>query len=179
MSRPSLAVREMELADVDYRIDYFHSASDEYLRVLGIDRALLPSRDQWHAFYEEDFARPLSQRANYSLLWLIDDERVGFSTTDRIVFGLEARMHLHIVTENLRGRGLGSRFVRLSTAAYFEALQLERIFCEPNALNVAPNRALQNAGFSYLFSHETTPGSYNFRQITTRWVLERPILNCR
>jgi RimJ/RimL family protein N-acetyltransferase len=174
MTEPTLAVREMELDDVDYRIEYFHNASDEHLRVLGVDRDLLPSREQWRDFYEQDFARPIAERANYSLLWLLDDERVGFSTTDRIVFGVDAFMHLHMVAEELRGRGLGSAFVRLSTDEYFKVLRLERIYCEPKAVNVAPNRALQNAGFSYLFSHETTPGSYNFRQITTRWVLERP-----
>lgn len=174
MNEPRMAVREMELADVDYRIDYFHNASDEYLRGLGVDRARLPSREQWHAFYEEDYAKPIAERANYSLLWVLDDQIVGFSTTDRIVFGVEAFMHLHVAEESLRGRGLGSRFVRASTAVYFDVLALQRIFSEPNAFNVAPNRALQNAGFTYLFSHETTPGPYNLFQVTTRWVLERP-----
>jgi transposase InsO family protein len=52
---------------------------------------------------------------------------------------------------------------------------LRRLFCEPNACNVGPNRTLLRAGFSYLFSHETTPGPINFPQVTTRWVLEGPL----
>jgi RimJ/RimL family protein N-acetyltransferase len=169
-----LAVREMELPEVGIRIGYFHDASDEYLRMLGVDRSLLPTRQAWQAFYEEDYARPLCDRINYSLVWLQDERVVGFSSTDHIEFGNEAFMHLHVVDEELRGSGLGSRFVRLSARAYFDALELNRLFCEPNAFNVAPNRALQRAGFRYLFTHEAQPSSINFPQVTTRWVLDRP-----
>jgi RimJ/RimL family protein N-acetyltransferase len=169
-----LTVREMQLAEVDIRINYFHDASDEYLRLLGVDRLLLPTRESWRAFYREDYARPIRERANYSLVWQQDGQVVGFSSTDRIDFGNEAFMHLHVVKSALRSTGLGTQFVRLSANAYFEALELKRLFCEPNAFNIAPNRTLQRAGFRYLFTHEAQPSSINFPQVTTRWVLERP-----
>jgi RimJ/RimL family protein N-acetyltransferase len=170
---PILAVRRMALDEVDLRINYFHDSTDEHLMKLGVDRALLPSREAWREFYEADDARPVSERVNYSLVWLFDDEIVGFSSTDRITFGQEAFMHLHILSPNQRCAGLGQMFVRQSAAMYFDALELDRLFCEPNAFNTAPNRTLQRAGFRYLFSHEATPSSINFPQITTRWVLER------
>jgi len=168
-----LIVREMQLSEVDIRINYFHDASDEYLRMLGVDRALLPTRDAWRAFYEEDCARPIQHRVNYSLVWECNGVVVGFSSTDRIDFGNEAFMHLHILAARRRSTGLGARFVRMSTRAYFEILELNRLFCEPNAFNVAPNRTLQRAGFHYLFTHEAQPSSINFPQVTTRWVLQR------
>jgi len=168
-----LTVREMRLSEVDIRIDYFHDASDEYLRVLGVDRVLLPTREAWRAFYEEDYARPIRDRVNYSLVWQQHGRVVGFSSTDRIDFGNEAFMHLHVVEAGLRSSGLGTQFVRLSAQAYFETLELRRLFCEPNAFNVAPNRTLQRAGFRYLFTHEAQPSSINFLQSTTRWVLDR------
>ncbi|MGP0030036.1 MAG: GNAT family N-acetyltransferase [Acidimicrobiales bacterium] len=170
-----LTVREMLPSEVDVRINYFHDASDEYLRVLGVDRSLLPTRQAWRAFYEEDYARPMRDRVNYVLVWLRDGQVVGFSSTDRIDFGNEAFMHLHVVEAGLRGTGLGTRFVRLSAAAYFEALELKRLLCEPNAFNRAPNRTLQRAGFRYLFTHEAQPSSINFPQVTTRWVLDRSL----
>ncbi len=169
-----LTVREMQLAEVDIRINYFHDASDEHLRLLGVDRSLLPTRPAWRAFYQEDYARPIRDRVNYSLVWRQGEQVVGFSSTDRIDFANEAFMHLHVVEENLRSTGLGTRFVRLSARAYFEALDLKRLFCEPNAFNVAPNRTLQRAGFRYLFTHEAQPSFINFPQVTTRWVLDRP-----
>lgn len=167
-------VREMQLAEVGIRIDYFHGASDQHLRTLGVDRSLLPTPDAWRASYEEDFARPVHARANYSLVWERYGSVVGFSSADRILFGREAFMHLHILDQGMRGQGLGAQFVRESARIYFEVLKLQRLFSEPNALNVAPNRTLQRAGFRYLFSHETKPGPINFPQLATRWVLDRP-----
>jgi len=121
-----------------------------------------------------DYARPLSEHENYALLWELDHHPVGFSSLDRIVFGAHAFMHLHIVDEPHRRRCLGTEFVKKSADIYFQVFDLERLYSEPNALNVAPNRTLQRAGYTYLFSHETSPGPINFRQVTTRWVLELP-----
>lgn len=166
-------VRPLRLDEVDLRIAYFHDASDEYLLKLGVDRALLPSREAWRAYYEEDFARPLAERETYNLAWELDRRLVGFSSTDHIEIGEQALMHLHIVEAPDRRRGLGTEFVRLSVAEYFRALELQRLFCQPNAYNVAPNRTLQRAGFRYVYSAEMQPSTINFVQPITRWVIER------
>lgn len=168
----SLTVREMQLADVEIRINYFHDASNDHLRMLGVDRALLPTREAWNAFYEEDYARPIQDRVNFSLVWELDGQTVGFSSVANIVFGKQAFMHLHILDPVQRRNGLGVEFVKESAKIYFEVLELEQLFCEPNAFNVAPNRTLQRAGFRYLFTHETTPSPINFPQVATRWLLE-------
>jgi len=141
--------------------------------MLGVDRASLPSRDAWHSTYVEDYARPIEEREGYSLVWELDGRTVGFSSTDRIVFGEEAFMHLHIMGPDLRHRGYGTEFVKESARHYFRVLQLERLYCEPNAFNRAPNRTLQRAGFHYLFTHEAQPSPMNFHQATTRWMLDR------
>ncbi|MCU1489068.1 MAG: uncharacterized protein JWM85_473 [Acidimicrobiaceae bacterium] len=178
MSEPrKLVVREMGLSEVGIRIEYLHGATDAYLKQMGVDRARLASREEFLAFYEADYARPLRERLSYSLVWELDGETVGFSSTDRIVFGKQAFMHLHILSAERRAAGLGTAFVRESAKVYFEVLELERLFCEPNAFNVAPNRTLQRAGFSYLFTHETIAGSINFLQPMTRWMLERSQLD--
>lgn len=174
MHEGELSVRPMSLDEVDIRIGYFHDASDEHLTRLGVDRTLLPSRADWFSFYERDHARPLAEREQYSLVWLLDEEVVGFSSTDRIEFGEQAFMHLHILDNDRRHFGLGSRFVRLSAQHYVQVLQLRRLYCQPNAFNVAPNRTLQRAGFKYLVTVETTPSAINFRQPVTRWVWEPP-----
>jgi RimJ/RimL family protein N-acetyltransferase len=167
-------VRALRLDEVGVRIDYFHSASDEYLAMLGVDRALLPSRADWLAHYEEDFARPIAERQTYNLAWELDGRLVGFSSTDKIEFGDQAFMHLHIVEVPNRRRGLGTEFVRKSVEEYFRTLELRRLFSQPNAYNVAPNRALQRAGLRYVFSAEMQPSTINFVQPITRWVIERP-----
>jgi RimJ/RimL family protein N-acetyltransferase len=165
-------VRPLRLDEVGVRIAYFHDASDAYLLKLGVDRALLPSRTDWLAYYEEDFARPIAERETYNLAWELDGRLVGFSSTDHIEFGEQALMHLHIIEEPNRRQGLGTEFVRLSVDAYFDALELRRLFCQPNAYNVAPNRTLQRAGFRYVYSAEMQPSTINFVQPVTRWVIE-------
>jgi RimJ/RimL family protein N-acetyltransferase len=163
----------MELTEVDIRIGYFHGASDEYLRKLGVDRAALPARGDWRSSYRADLGRPIGDRQGLALVWEVDGEVVGFSTADRIVFGVEAYMHLHLIRPADRRRGLGTEFVKRSAAHYFGALDLVRLYCEPNAFNAAPNRTLQRAGFRYVLTHEAKPGPINFLQVTNRWVMER------
>jgi RimJ/RimL family protein N-acetyltransferase len=170
-----LRVREMLLSEVGIRIAYFHDASDEHLRTLGVDRALLPSRQAWHEFYEADYARPIRERDNYSLVWELDGQVVGFSSTDHITFGEQAFMHLHILDSTHRQSGMGTEFVKLSAAHYFRVLELQRLYCQPNALNTAPNRTLQRAGFRYVFTKDDmAPSSINFPQLITRWILDEP-----
>jgi RimJ/RimL family protein N-acetyltransferase len=166
-------VREMTLSEVDLRIDYFHNATDDHLRVLGVDRALLPSRDSWQAFYEADYARPIAERLNYTLAWELAGRIVGFSSTDNITFGEQAFMHLHIIESGDRRVGMGTEFVRLSAVQYFRVLTLQRLYCQPNAFNVAPNRTLQRAGFRYEFTREMQPSPINFPQPITRWILDK------
>ncbi len=111
MTSQELTMREMDLGDVGIRIDYFHGASDDDLRTMGVDRALLPTTEAWMEFYENDYARPIRDRLNYSLAWELAGQAVGFSSTDQIIFGETAFMHLHILRPEQRRSGLGVRFV--------------------------------------------------------------------
>ena len=67
----------------------------------------------------------------------LDDTPVGFSTCYQIHFGAEAHMHLHIVDSERRAAGLGAQLVRLTAVHYCGVLRLARLYCEPNAFNVA------------------------------------------
>ncbi|MGO8863614.1 MAG: GNAT family N-acetyltransferase [Acidimicrobiales bacterium] len=163
----------MEPAELDIRIEYFHGADDDYLQLLGVDRELLPSREAWRSSYEADLALPIRARKGLALVWELNGELVGFSSADQIVFGIQAHMHLHILQPEKRRTGLGAEFVKQSARHYFRVLEIERLFCEPNAFNIAPNRALQRAGFHYLFTHQTKPGPINFFQATTLWVMDQ------
>jgi RimJ/RimL family protein N-acetyltransferase len=168
----SLSVRPMELPDFAVRVAYFHDAPDEHLARLGVDRARLPDPAEWQARFAANLALPLDQRSEYGVVWELDHELVGFSTADQIQFGAEAHMHLHIVDPGRRAAGLGTRFVRLTTAHYCDALGLARLYCEPNAFNVAPNRTLQSAGFRYVRSRQCRPAPINTYQTTTIWLYE-------
>jgi RimJ/RimL family protein N-acetyltransferase len=162
----------MEIADFAVRVSYFHEASDEHLARLGVDRSRLPDPHEWRARFAANLALPLEQRTEYGVVWEVAGALVGFSTADQIHFGAEAHMHLHIVDPERRAAGLGTRFVRLTAAHYCEVLRLARLYCEPNALNVAPNRTLQSAGFRYVRSRWCRPAPINTDQTTTIWLYE-------
>ncbi|HEY8101243.1 MAG TPA: GNAT family protein [Burkholderiaceae bacterium] len=166
-------MRPMKLDEIDFVIDYFHCASAEHLEMLGIDPARLPDREMWRTLNVHDFSLLLPQRRSFVLLWELEGRPIGFSTVDKIKFGEHAYMHLHVVDVNLRQSGYGTSCVRKSVEIYFDLLKLERLYCEPNAFNVAPNRALQKAGFRYVKTHMTVPGPINFHQAVNRWVIER------
>ena len=168
-----VSIRTMNLSEVDHVMDYFHDASAEYLEILGVDPTRLPSLLQWRKLFEADFALPVGQRRNFYLLWERDGKPAGFSSADKIKFGQEAYMHLHVFDPLNRATGLGAEAVRKSVDLYFDALKLQKLFCEPNAFNVAPNRALQKAGFRYVKTHNTVPGPLNFHQAVTQWVFDR------
>jgi len=163
----------MQLSDTDVIIDYFHSASPEFLNTLGIDPSRLPERARWKAIFERLFALPIEERNFFAIVWELDGKLAGWSSADKIVFGQEAYMHLHILEPERRQSGNGTFFVKESAKIYFDTLRIARLFCEPYALNVAPNRTLQAAGFKYVKTHETVPGPLNFHQPVTRWMLER------
>jgi RimJ/RimL family protein N-acetyltransferase len=164
----------MDMAGARLAVDYFHDATDEHLARMGVDRALLPARDAWLRGFADDDRRPLGDRLSYGIVWELDGTVVGFSRTERIVLGQQAFMHLHILRLPDRRQGHGARFVRLSAHHYFDVLGLQRLFCEPNAYNVAPNRTLQRAGFRYEMTHDDAPTPLNPYQPLTRWSLDRP-----
>ena len=169
----TLTVREMRLEEADLIVDYFHGSTPEHLELLGVDPTRLPPPERWREIFGRQYEQPLERRELMLVIWEEDGAPRGFSTADRIRFGEQAHMHLHVVDPQRRDSGLGTECVRQTVDLYFERLRLRRLFCEPNAFNVAPNRTLQRAGFKYVKTEMTVPGWLNFHQAVTRWVMER------
>ena len=169
----SIVVREMSLDETSIVIDYFHSSTPEHLEMLGVDPTRLPPKSVWTERFHQQFATPLEIRTGYFVTWQSDQGVLGFSSCDKIAFGEQAHMHLHVLSPDQRRQGAGTQCVQQCVEIYFNKLKLKRLFCEPNAFNVGPNRTLQKVGFKYVKTHMTVPGSLNFHQAVTRWVIER------
>ena len=149
-------VREMLNVEIDLIINYFLTASPEFLKGMGVDTDKLPDKDKWKETIRTDFILPIEKRKFYYLLWLVDDIPVGHSNINDIVFGKQAYMHLHIWQTNNRQKGNGSFFVKHSLPFYFSKFNLKKLYCQPYALNPAPNSILQKAGFQFIKKYETT-----------------------
>ena len=115
-----LVVREMALSEVGLIVDYFHHATAEHLEMMGVDPSRLPPHAQWLERYVREYEQPIELRKTYLVAWLLDDRPIGFSTSDKIAFGEQANMHLHIIDVERRGQGLGTQCVKRTADIYFD-----------------------------------------------------------
>jgi len=99
-----LNVRPMQLEEVSVVIDYFHRASAEHLETLGVDPTRLPDPSKWRQLYEHEYSQPLERRGSFMVLWELEGRPMGFSTVDRLKYGEEAYMHLHVIDPALYRR---------------------------------------------------------------------------
>lgn len=123
-------VRAFEVADIDMMINYFLQADEAFLRGMGVDPGKLPSARDWRQLLLEDFGRPIEHRTFYYVLWQVDDVPVGHSNINKIRYGQEAYMHLHLWQPEQRRQGNGTFFVQASIGHYFEHFRLQTLYCE-------------------------------------------------
>ena len=166
-------VREMQLDEVRLMIRYFLEADLTFLQGMGVDPKKLPSESSWFELLNGDFARPIKQRQFYFLAWVVDGAPIGHCNINKIVFGQAAYLHLHVWNAVNRRGGCATQLLSPSVVHFFERFELRELYCEPYALNSAPNSALPRVGFRLVKSYETTPGWINFHQPVNLWVLDR------
>ncbi len=171
MNKNLLSLRELTEADIPLIIDYWLSADAAFLAGMGADIAKLPARQDWKKMLAKQLCQPYEEKESYCIIWLADDEPVGHSNVNKIKFGEEAYMHLHIWKADKRKKGIGTALVKMTLPYFFDSLQLKKIYCEPYALNPAPNNTLEKAGFTFVKKYITTPGSLNFEQPVNLWEL--------
>jgi [ribosomal protein S5]-alanine N-acetyltransferase len=175
MTNPvTLSVREITAADVAPLVDYWLTATPQFLRGMGADPAKIPDRATWENMLHEQIATPYTEKKAYCIIWLVNEQPIGHSNVNKIVFGDEAYMHLHVWNAALRGTGYGRQLLEKTIPFFFKNLQLKKLYCEPYAHNPAPNKILPKAGFRFVKSYTTTPGYLNFEQEVNLWEMDRP-----
>jgi RimJ/RimL family protein N-acetyltransferase len=168
-----IAVREMKSKDAELIIRYFRDGTPDFLRGMGVDPAKLPLFDDWMKMIHSDLERPMEEKQFFYVIWLFENKPIGHSNINKIVYGQEAYMHLHLWSAEKRHQGIGSSLVRLSLPYYFRNFKLNELFCEPHSQNTAPNKTLEGLGFEMVKEYETTPGWLNFHQPVKRWRMTR------
>ena len=154
-------------------VDYFLGSDDAFLRGMGADRGLLPTREGWLRSLLADHANPDETKDRLYVAWFYEGRQIGHSSVNRIRVGEDAFFHLHLWRPELRKAGLGLELCRRSIEIYFDRLRLQRLWCEPYAENPAPNRTLPKLGFRFVKRHRTVPGPINFEQDVNLYCLER------
>ena len=165
-------VREIQHSDTEPLCDYWFGADPEFLAGMGVDPAKMPKRDEWKQMLNDQISQPYEEKQSYCIIWLLNDEPVGHSNVNRIIYGEEAYMHLHIWKEDNRIKGMGVKFIQMTLPCFFVKMKLKKICCEPYALNPAPYKVLEKAGFEFIKEYVTVPGWINFEQPVKHWELD-------
>jgi RimJ/RimL family protein N-acetyltransferase len=168
-----LSVREIQEQDIESLAQYWLRATPEYLRAMGADPAKRPEKGPMMALLSAQLTQSYPEKQSYCVVWLSDEIAIGHSNVNKIQYGREAYMHLHLWNPEVRQKGAGTAFVGMSLPYFFENLKLETLYCEPYAFNPAPNKTLENAGFQFVESYSATPGSINFEQQVNLWEMSR------
>ena len=168
-----ISVREIELRDIEHLEDYWLNSEPAFMIGMGVDLKKLPTREGLRKMLSEQIETPYELKDSYALIWEINGKEAGHSSVNKIIFGKEAYMHLHLWKGYYRKKGLGTELVKKSLPFYFENLKLEQLVSEPYALNPAPNRTLEKIGFEFDKRYVTVPGWLNFEQEVNRWRMTR------
>jgi RimJ/RimL family protein N-acetyltransferase len=171
MKQHKLSVREINKNDIEHIVTYWMTSSREHLEGMGVDLSKLPSGEEWVKMLSRQIELPYEEKQSYCIIWEVDGKPSGHSNINKIIFGEEAYMHLHIWNTGTRQKGTGSEFVKMTLPYFFSNYDLKNLYCEPYALNPAPNKTLEALGFEFIKKYTTIPGSINFEQEVNRWKL--------
>lgn len=166
-----LSVREIQPSDIERIIAYWFGSTPEHLVGMGVDLDKIPSREDWTSMLSKQLTLPYEEKPSYCIIWEADGQPIGHCNVNNITFGEEAFMHLHMWQSDIRQRGMGTQLVKMSLPWFFEKMQLKRLYCEPYALNPAPNKTLERVGFTFVRQYVGIPGSLSFEQPINRWEL--------
>lgn len=172
-----ISVTPAKLEHYDHIVDYFLTADEKFLDGMGVDPKKLPSRESWLKVLHENHPKQPQDKTIFYVIWHVDDKPIGHSNINKIIFGEEAFMHLHMWKPDTRNRGLGFDLVKQSVPFYFDQFRLKKLFCEPYTLNPAPNKTLKKLGFEFIKEYETIPGLISFMQPVNRWCLTEDRFN--
>lgn len=167
------SIKEIEQEDVASIVNYWHQPDHDFLISMGVDLSKIPPRQDLYNMLIAQMELPYQEKQSYCIIWLLNGEAVGHSNVNKIVFGREAYMHLHLWQNASRQKGMGTSFVKMTIPYFFRNLQLKDLYCEPYALNPAPNKTLQRVGFTKLKTYTTIPGYLNYEQEVNLWHLSQ------
>lgn len=168
-----LSVRELQTADIELIIKYWLDSPPAFLISMGVDLKKLPSMEEFNLMLSGQLKESYEEKKSYCIIWLRNNEPIGHSNVNKINYRKDAYMHLHLWNSENRMKGLGLELVKMTLPCFFNNLCLQTVYCEPYALNPAPNRILRKLGFKFIKEHVTIPGAINFEQPVNLYALNK------
>ena len=163
-------IRHATSSDIHSVVKYFAESDDDFLYGMGIDPKKNYDVAKWTEILIASIEKPFSEKEFFYLLWELDGIGIGHSNINRLEYGVEAYMHLHVWDSEDRRKGHGKHFVKLCVPEFIKLFKLKKLYCEPNANNPGPNKTLEKAGFRYVSHRVATPGDFHYEQPLNLWV---------
>lgn len=168
-------IRPLTSEEIPLIVNYWVNAKADDLQAMGADPAKIPTADGLSDMLQFQLDQPIEKRKAYALIWYYNDQPIGHCNLNPLNYSDHGFLHLHIWNLDQRKSGLGTVFVQKSVRHFFDVLKLKKIYSEPYSLNVGANKTLEKAGFIYVKTYLTTPGSINFEQEVNRWEIQDSI----
>ena len=118
MRGEKLSVREIQQKDIELIINYWLNADKAFLENMGVDVNKMPTRESWVNMLSQQLYQSYHEKKSYCIIWQVDGKAAGHSNVNKIIFGQEAFMHLHLWKKDIRKSGLGTELVKM-TLPYF------------------------------------------------------------
>jgi RimJ/RimL family protein N-acetyltransferase len=174
----NFSIRTSTENDLIQIANYFTTKTDEYWLNMGVDPNKLPKKEEWLKRLGQEFHKPLKEKQLYYLIWIVDGKAVGHSNINKIKYGQEAEIHLHLWDTKNTKKGIGMSLLKLSIKKYFEVFKLSKLFCQPYTNNVAPNVIIPKLGFEFMHSLRPIPiGWIHLDVEMNRYVLTKEKFN--
>jgi RimJ/RimL family protein N-acetyltransferase len=165
----ALVIRDMERGDVDALVDYWHSATPEYIRSIGALPDKLRSRPDTAAIFLHSLEYQPGQPGRATFVVQHGQEVIGYTHLN-IDDRLTAYAHVHVISSRARRRGLGRLLFR-AMIGVFASCGIERLYFQTAPENRDVNNLLAKFGLTAEPIHldlpdgMARPGRFNLYEI--------------
>ena len=134
-------LRDLGADDIEPVVRYWHDGGDEHLRRMGIDRALLGTRDDTRQRFVRALRRGEVEQRNLAFAITLDEALVGYTLLNRYAPD-DNYSHWHVIDPGMRAAGLSTALYPHRIKMYFDLTPMMRLIHQTRVTNVGVNRML-------------------------------------
>lgn len=134
-------LRDLRAADIPAIVEYWLKSPPEFLAFMGVDRERLGGETEITKRLSDAIRTGEEGQKSIALAITLEERLVGYTLLNR--YSKEVNYsHWHIISPELRGKGISTALYPLRVKAYFEAAPIARLIHQTRTRNVAVNRVL-------------------------------------
>ena len=151
-----VTVRDIEEADVQTLVDYWHGSDSEYLRSLGVDVTKLVSQEETRNRFLSSVPPSQSDQRRATFIVASSEQIIGY-TNLHIVSPEEVYAHIHILQKGIRSKGLAYVLFLEMLRIFFSCLPIEKLIFQTSPENKSLHRLIQRFGFTPTRAYLSNP----------------------